>query len=113
MLKILLGISLFYIYICGIKFLKYDEYIINRSSPALGKLLNTVMKISGIDSLYTTFVRNGKLGKEKQLNQIEKDLVNTTEKLRDIQLNIFSEEEGVTEEDFTIVVKDTIRPVFI
>lgn len=105
--KVLMGVTLVYIYLCGIKFLKYDEYIINKSSPSLGKFLNTIMKISGVDSLFTNFVRAGKFGKERQLAQVEKDLIKTSEKLRDVQLNNFKDEENINEDDFTIVVKET------
>lgn len=102
-----MGIILFYIYLCGIKYLKYDEYIINKTSPSIGKLLNVTMKVTGVDNLFAKFTRHGLLGKEKQLNQLEKDLVKTTENLRNVQLNNFKNEENLSEDDFTIIVKDT------
>jgi hypothetical protein len=105
--KMLMSIALFYIYLCGIKYLKYDEYIINKTSPSIGKLLNITMKVTGVDTLFANFTRTGKFGKEKQIIQIEKDLVKTSEKLREVQLNNFKEEENLNEDDFTIVVKDT------
>ena len=103
----LMGIILFYIYLGGIKYLKYDEYLINKTSPSIGKFLNVTMKISGVDYLFTEITRLGWVGKEKQLNQLEKDLVKTSENLRNVQLNNFKVEENLNEEDFTIVVKDT------
>lgn len=106
-LEILFNVLLFYAYLCGIKFLKYDEYIKNKTTPTIGKLLDVTMKISGVDNLYTYITRYGLFGKEKQLSQLEKDLVKTTEKLRNVQLNNFKDEENLTEDDFTIVVKDT------
>ena len=107
--KILISVSLFYIYLCAIKFLKYDKYLINKTSPDIGKLLNITMKMSGVDFLFDIITRNGMLGKEEQLKQIEKDLVKTTEDLRNVQLNNFKDEENLNEDDFTIVVKDTVN----
>ena len=105
--EMLMGIILFYIYLGGIKYLKYDEYLINKTSPSIGKLLNVTMKVTGVDNLFANFTRYGLLGQEKQLNQLEKDLVKTTENLRNVQLNNFKDEENLNEDDFTIVVKDT------
>ena len=106
-LEMFFSILLFYAYLCGIKYFKYDEYIRDKTTPSIGKLLNVTMKISGVDNLYVYITRYGLFGKEKQLNQLEKDLVKTSEKLRDVQLNNFKNEENLNEDDFTIVVKDT------
>lgn len=106
-LEMFFSVLLFYVYLCVVKFLNYDEYIRNKTTPNIGKLLNVTMKISGVDNLYTYITRYGLFGKEKQLSQLEKDLVKTTENLRNVQLNNFKNEENLNEDDFTIVVKDT------
>ena len=108
-LEMFFSVLLFYAYLCGIKFLKYDEYIKNKTKPTIGKLLGVTFKISGVDNLYTYISRYGLFGKETQLNQLEKDLVKTTEDLRNVQLNNFKDEENLNEDDFTIVVKDTVN----
>jgi hypothetical protein len=110
MLKLLIGVIVFYTYLMLIKILNYDEYFKKMSPPSVGKVIDQVMKFSGVDYLYFTFaprfLEMDAVGRDKEILQAEKKLVEASENLRDLQIDKFKNEEMLGNEDFTIVVKD-------
>ena len=65
--------AIVYAYIFAIKFLKVDVYFMN-INPYVGGILSTITKYSGVDYIYSYFVKKGAFGEEEKQKEIEKEI---------------------------------------
>ena len=65
--------AIIYAYIFAVKFLKIDVYFMN-INPYIGGILSTITKYSGVEYIYSYFVKKGAFGEEEKQKEIEKEI---------------------------------------